>query len=89
MTEPLPNRRDVVARLLRDRGRMLVVPGLGGTTWDVAAAGLVAQEAGAQVSFVDSTGAESIWPWDIEHPKSKRTLVAWAPGVEDPRLGAT
>jgi thiamine pyrophosphate-dependent acetolactate synthase large subunit-like protein len=39
MTEPLPNRRDVVARLLRDRGRMLVVPGLGGTTWDVAAAG--------------------------------------------------
>ncbi len=39
MPEPLPNRRDVVARLLRDRGRMLVVAGLGGTTWDVAAAG--------------------------------------------------
>ncbi len=39
MTEPLLNRRDVVARLLRDRGRMLVIPGLGGTTWDVAAAG--------------------------------------------------
>jgi len=33
------DRRAVVARLLADRGEMLVVSGLGGTTWDVAAAG--------------------------------------------------
>lgn len=32
-------RRDVVARILRDRGGALVVPGLGAPTWDAAAAG--------------------------------------------------
>ena len=33
------NRRDVVARLLADRGEMLVVSGLGSATYDCAAAG--------------------------------------------------
>lgn len=33
------NRRDVVARIVRDRGDMLLVTGLGSTTWDAAAAG--------------------------------------------------
>lgn len=33
------DRRDVVARLLRDRGESVVVTGLGNPTWDVAAAG--------------------------------------------------
>ncbi|WP_246514072.1 thiamine pyrophosphate-dependent enzyme [Neoroseomonas soli] len=33
------DRRDVVARLLRDRGEALVVTGLGAATYDVAAAG--------------------------------------------------
>ena len=33
------DRRQVVARILRSRGDALVVPGLGSTTWDVAAAG--------------------------------------------------
>jgi thiamine pyrophosphate-dependent acetolactate synthase large subunit-like protein len=33
------DRRDVVARLLRDRGEALVVTGLGSATYDVAAAG--------------------------------------------------
>jgi len=32
-------RRDVVARILRDRGTALVVPSLGAPTWDCAAAG--------------------------------------------------
>ena len=32
-------RRDVVARILRDRGAALIVPGLGAPTWDCAAAG--------------------------------------------------
>jgi thiamine pyrophosphate-dependent acetolactate synthase large subunit-like protein len=32
-------RRDVVARILRDRGETLVVTGLGSTTWDAAACG--------------------------------------------------
>ncbi len=32
-------RRDVVARILRDRGETLVVTGLGSASWDVAAAG--------------------------------------------------
>jgi thiamine pyrophosphate-dependent acetolactate synthase large subunit-like protein len=32
-------RREVVAQLLRDRGELLVVAGLGATAWDVAAAG--------------------------------------------------
>ncbi len=32
-------RRDVVARILRDRGATLVVTGLGSATWDVAARG--------------------------------------------------
>ena len=35
----LLGRRDVVARILRDRGDMLLVTGLGSTTWDAAAAG--------------------------------------------------
>jgi fructose-1,6-bisphosphatase/inositol monophosphatase family enzyme len=69
-------------------GRLAAVHLSSARLWDVAAAGLIAQEAGAQVSFVDSAGADSIWPWDIEQPKSRRTLVAWAPGVEDPRPGA-
>jgi thiamine pyrophosphate-dependent acetolactate synthase large subunit-like protein len=34
-----PERRAVVSELLRERGDLLVVSGLGGTTWDVAAAG--------------------------------------------------
>jgi thiamine pyrophosphate-dependent acetolactate synthase large subunit-like protein len=33
------DRREVVARILRDRGDALVVPGLGAPTWDAAAAG--------------------------------------------------
>ncbi|MEO1688523.1 MAG: thiamine pyrophosphate-dependent enzyme, partial [Pseudomonadota bacterium] len=33
------DRREVVARLLRDRGEAVVVTGLGNPTWDVAAAG--------------------------------------------------
>jgi thiamine pyrophosphate-dependent acetolactate synthase large subunit-like protein len=33
------DRRAVVARILRDRGDALVVPGLGAPTWDAAAAG--------------------------------------------------
>ena len=33
------HRREAVAALLRDRGTMLVTTGLGGTAWDVAAAG--------------------------------------------------
>ncbi len=33
------NRRDVIARLLKDRGDTLLVTGLGSTTWDAAAAG--------------------------------------------------
>lgn len=36
---PLLARREVVAELLRERGALLVVSGLGGTSWDVAAAG--------------------------------------------------
>lgn len=32
-------RRDVVSRLVRDRGETLIVTGLGSTTWDAAAAG--------------------------------------------------
>ena len=32
-------RREVVARILRDRGNALLVTGLGSTTWDAAAAG--------------------------------------------------
>ena len=44
MTEPEPitailERRAVVHELLRERGEMLVVSGLGGTSWDVAAVG--------------------------------------------------
>jgi len=33
------NRRDVVCRIVRDRGDVLIVTGLGSTTWDAAAAG--------------------------------------------------
>lgn len=33
------NRRDVVSRILRDRGDALLVTGLGSSTWDAAAAG--------------------------------------------------
>ncbi len=33
------NRREVVARILRDRGDALIVTGLGSTCWDAAAAG--------------------------------------------------
>lgn len=36
---PRLNRRKVVAQLLQGRGDMLVMPGLGSTTWDVRAAG--------------------------------------------------
>ncbi|MCP4327148.1 MAG: aldehyde dehydrogenase [Alphaproteobacteria bacterium] len=36
---PALERRDVVARLLRDRGDLLVVTGLGAATYDAAAAG--------------------------------------------------
>src|SRR5512134_281127 len=32
-------RREVVARILRDRGDALVIPGLGAPSWDAAAAG--------------------------------------------------
>ena len=32
-------RRDVVSRLLEDRGKLLVVAGLGSTAWDITAAG--------------------------------------------------
>jgi thiamine pyrophosphate-dependent acetolactate synthase large subunit-like protein len=41
MTRKLPtlDRRKVVAELLKSRGTALVVPGLGSTTWDTAAAG--------------------------------------------------
>jgi thiamine pyrophosphate-dependent acetolactate synthase large subunit-like protein len=33
------NRREVVARIVKDRGDMLLVTGLGSATWDAAAAG--------------------------------------------------
>ena len=33
------NRREVVSRIVRERGDMLLVTGLGSTTWDAAAAG--------------------------------------------------
>ncbi len=36
---PTLDRRAAVNELLRERGELLVVSGLGGTTWDVAAAG--------------------------------------------------
>lgn len=36
---PTLDRRAAVDALLRDRGELLVVTGLGGTTWDVAASG--------------------------------------------------
>lgn len=39
MAEPSLNRRDVVAELLRDRGDLLVVSGLGSPSYDVMAAG--------------------------------------------------
>lgn len=42
MTDPkkiVLNRREVVARILKDRGDALVVTGLGSTCWDAAAAG--------------------------------------------------
>ncbi|WP_237215006.1 thiamine pyrophosphate-dependent enzyme [Falsiroseomonas oryziterrae] len=37
------DRRDVVRELLRDRGELLVVAGLGASAWDITAAGDVAQ----------------------------------------------
>ncbi|MBL28952.1 MAG: aldehyde dehydrogenase [Rhodospirillaceae bacterium] len=39
MTESALDRRVVIRKLLADRGEMLVVSGLGGTTWDVASVG--------------------------------------------------
>ena len=33
------NRRDVVSRIVRDRGDVLIITGLGSTTWDATAAG--------------------------------------------------
>ena len=36
---PQLQRREVVARILRDRGDLLLVTGLGSTTWDAAATG--------------------------------------------------
>lgn len=39
MNDETLDRRVVVAELLRGRGEMLVVSGLGGTTWDVASCG--------------------------------------------------
>ena len=36
---PLMNRRDAVAGVLAERGETLVVGGLGGTCWDIAACG--------------------------------------------------
>ena len=33
------HRRDVVSRLLKDRGQLLVIAGLGSTAWDITAAG--------------------------------------------------
>jgi thiamine pyrophosphate-dependent acetolactate synthase large subunit-like protein len=39
MREPSLRRRQVVASLLADRGDLLVVTGLGSTTWDATAAG--------------------------------------------------
>jgi len=39
MTQPVLQRRDVVATLLADRGDLLVVAGLGAPAWDCTAAG--------------------------------------------------
>ncbi len=39
MSAALLDRREVVARILAERGETLVVTGLGSTTWDAAAAG--------------------------------------------------
>jgi thiamine pyrophosphate-dependent acetolactate synthase large subunit-like protein len=39
MSEGKLERRSVMAALVKDRGDLLVVPGLGSTTWDLAAAG--------------------------------------------------
>src|SRR5207244_2238938 len=39
-TQPVKlRRRDVVSQLLRERGELLVVAGLGSTVWDITAAG--------------------------------------------------
>src|SRR5205823_1185896 len=39
-TQPVKlRRRDVVSQLLRERGELLVVAGLGSTAWDITAAG--------------------------------------------------
>src|SRR4029079_1570416 len=40
-TQPMSalHRRDVVKELLRDRGEVLVIAGLGSTAWDITAAG--------------------------------------------------
>ena len=66
-------------------GRLAAVHLGGARLWDVATAALVAQEAGCTAGFLD--GGE-LWPWSPRAPLSNRTLVAWAPGVADPRGGA-
>lgn len=69
-------------------GRLAAVALASPRLWDVAAAGLIAEEAGSSAGFVDGQLPSALWPWDIAEPKRTRTLVAWAPGVEDPREGA-
>ena len=39
MSESVLERRAAMAALVAERGDMLIVPGLGSTTWDLAAAG--------------------------------------------------
>jgi len=68
-------------------GRLAAVHLTSPRLWDVAAAALVAREAGCDLEYVGGRGS-SLWPWDLDEPKSRETLVAWAPGVGDPRDGA-
>ncbi len=69
-------------------GRLAAVALASPRLWDVAAAALIAEEAGAEVGFVDGQEPNCLWPWAPAAPKRLRTMVAWAPGVEDPREGA-
>lgn len=63
-------------------GRLAGVHLAGPRLWDVAAAGLIAQEAGSTVGFLDGG---DLWPWSVHEPTSARSLVAWPPGMGDPR----
>ena len=50
--------------------------------WDVAAAALIAEEAGCRVARAD---ADSLWPWPVSNMRCAAALVGWGPGIADPR----